>query len=107
MCYNRIRGKQDTMKTSDWVGFGAGLALGGIMSRSIWNAFTDAMDSHSSMRAMTAPQTRAEIQTMLDNLDVRLARGEISEAIYNTLNAKWQERLQKLQDTPPERDAKA
>ena len=84
------------MDTSDWVEFGAGLALGGMMSRTIGNAFTDAMDSHSSMRALTVPQTRAEIQTLLDNLDMRFSKGEISEATYNSLSAKWQQRLKEM-----------
>jgi membrane protease subunit (stomatin/prohibitin family) len=43
------------------------------------------------------PQTKAEIQAMLDSLDLKLASGEISEAVYNTLVAKWQERLKALE----------
>jgi membrane protease subunit (stomatin/prohibitin family) len=39
------------------------------------------------------PQTKEEIQALLDNLDMKLATGEISEAVYNKLAAKWQERL--------------
>jgi len=42
------------------------------------------------------PQSRDEIQAMLDNLDMKLAMGEISEDIYNKLSAKWQERLHSL-----------
>lgn len=84
------------MDFSDYAEFGAGLALGGIMSRSIGNAFTEAIDAHSSMRALTVPQTRAEIQTLLDKLDVRLVNGEISEAVYGTITAKWQARLDQI-----------
>jgi uncharacterized membrane protein len=42
------------------------------------------------------PQTKAEIQALLDSLDMRLANGEISEAAYNRLVEKWQARLQAL-----------
>jgi membrane protease subunit (stomatin/prohibitin family) len=39
------------------------------------------------------PQTKAEVQALLDSLDMKLAKGEISEAIYNKLVEKWQQRL--------------
>jgi membrane protease subunit (stomatin/prohibitin family) len=39
------------------------------------------------------PQTKEEIQALLDNLDMQLASGKISESAYNTLVAKWQKRL--------------
>ncbi len=39
------------------------------------------------------PQTKEEIQALLDSLDAKLAKGEISEAVYNQLVTKWQERL--------------
>ncbi len=42
------------------------------------------------------PQTKAEIQALLDSLDLRLANGELSEAAYNRLVEKWQARLQAL-----------
>ena len=37
--------------------------------------------------------TVEEIQVLLDNLDLRLANGEISEATYQQLYARWQNRL--------------
>lgn len=40
--------------------------------------------------------TLEEIQAMLDNLDVRLAKGEISEATYTRLAQRWQDRLDSL-----------
>jgi membrane protease subunit (stomatin/prohibitin family) len=40
-----------------------------------------------------APQTRAEAQAMIDALDMRFANGEISEAAYNKLVEKWQQKL--------------
>jgi membrane protease subunit (stomatin/prohibitin family) len=42
------------------------------------------------------PQTKEEIQALLDMLDMKLANGEITEATYNTLSAKWQARLKEL-----------
>ena len=38
----------------------------------------------------------AVIQAMIDSLDVKLANGELSEAVYNKLVAKWEERLKQL-----------
>jgi hypothetical protein len=39
------------------------------------------------------PQTKEEIMALIDGLDSKLAKGEISEATYNRLVAKWEERL--------------
>lgn len=40
--------------------------------------------------------TREKIEEMLDKLDERFANGEISEQVYMTLQAKWNNRLEKL-----------
>ncbi|TAH53731.1 MAG: hypothetical protein EYC68_02180 [Chloroflexota bacterium] len=84
------------MDTSDFVELGAGLALGGMMSRAIGNAFTNALDAHTSIKVIAVPQTRAEIQMLLDKLDVQLANGKMSEATYKTLTAKWEKRLNEI-----------
>lgn len=42
------------------------------------------------------PQTKAEVQALLDSLDARFASGEISEAAYTRLVDKWTQRLQEL-----------
>lgn len=42
------------------------------------------------------PQTKEEVQTFIDNLDVKLMNGEITEQTYNNLLAKWTERLSKM-----------
>jgi membrane protease subunit (stomatin/prohibitin family) len=42
------------------------------------------------------PQTRAEILALLDALDIKLANGELSEAAYNRLAEKWQQRLNEM-----------
>jgi hypothetical protein len=46
--------------------------------------------------AGAVPQTREEIQAMIDGLDVKLMNGEISEATYQRLVAKWQAKLDEL-----------
>jgi hypothetical protein len=85
------------MDTSDFLKFGAGLALGGMMTRAIGGAFLNAMDARTSMSVLTTPQTRTEIQQLLDKLDVRLANGEISEAVYKIVKEKWEKRLREIQ----------
>jgi membrane protease subunit (stomatin/prohibitin family) len=52
--------------------------------------------AQSAASAPPVPQTRDEIQAMIDSLDVKLMNGEISEAIYERLLAKWQQRLTEL-----------
>jgi membrane protease subunit (stomatin/prohibitin family) len=42
------------------------------------------------------PQTKEEVQKLIDSLDVKLASGEISEAVYSKLVAKWEQRLKEL-----------
>jgi membrane protease subunit (stomatin/prohibitin family) len=39
------------------------------------------------------PQTKAEVEAIIAALDMRLANGEISEAIYTRLVAKWEAKL--------------
>lgn len=89
------------MDTSDFIEFGVGLGFGNVMSRTIGSAFANAIDTRSAMHAVSVPQTAREIQALIDKLDVRLANGEISESIFKTLTAKWQARLQALENTSP------
>jgi membrane protease subunit (stomatin/prohibitin family) len=42
------------------------------------------------------PTTKAEVQALLDQLDMKLANGEISETVYAKLSAKWEARLKEL-----------
>lgn len=42
------------------------------------------------------PTTREEVQAMIDNLDLRFANGEITEATYNRMVEKWQARLDEM-----------
>lgn len=46
--------------------------------------------------AAANPQTREEIQALIDGLDMKLANGEITEAVYSRLVSKWEERLKSL-----------
>jgi membrane protease subunit (stomatin/prohibitin family) len=46
--------------------------------------------------APAVPQTVEEIRAYLDQLDVKLGSGEISEATYDKLSAKWEARLKEL-----------
>jgi membrane protease subunit (stomatin/prohibitin family) len=46
--------------------------------------------------AAANPQTKEEIQGLLDLLDAKLASGEISESVYNRLVEKWQKRLDEM-----------
>ena len=46
--------------------------------------------------AMATPQTAEEIRAYLDQLDVKLGAGEISEKIYDKLYEKWEARLKEL-----------
>jgi hypothetical protein len=46
--------------------------------------------------ATATPQTAEEIRAYLDQLDVKLGAGEISENIYNKLYEKWEARLKEL-----------
>jgi membrane protease subunit (stomatin/prohibitin family) len=77
------------------VGLGAGMGMGAAMAQMM----TQSMQQPTQQPAPAAPatpQTPAEIQAMLDNLDVKLAEGDISEAVYNKLYAKWEARLKEV-----------
>ncbi len=78
------------------VGLGAGMGMGAAMAQMMTQSMQQPAQQQPAPAAPAAPatpQTPAEIQTMLDNLDMKLASGEISEAVYNKLYAKWEDRL--------------
>ncbi len=56
-------------------------------------ASTPAAASNSAPNNPTTPE---EIQALLDNLDTRLAAGEISESVYERMVSKWETRLNEL-----------
>jgi membrane protease subunit (stomatin/prohibitin family) len=79
------------------IGMGAGMA--GLMAQAMQQATqpkTAAAEAPAAAAAPSNPQTPAEIQAFLDNLDMRLGNGEISESTYDKLYAKWEARLKEM-----------
>ena len=76
------------------VGLGAGMGLGQMMA----GAMQAGQQQQSQQQDTTpaTPQTAGEIRALLDNLDLRLANGEISETAYSRLYEKWEARLKEL-----------
>ena len=95
------------------LGLGAGVGLGQILGQSMGAGLGQpqqpapvqpqqpppaaATPSHAA-GATGGAQTKAQVQQALSNLDIRLANGEISEGLYNKLQAN----LSKLLETAPE-----
>ena len=84
------------------LGLGAGIGLGAGMAGMISQAMAGAQQPQQPQQtqqsaAPATPKTKADIQALLDNLDMRLANGEISEAVYEKLTAKWQKRLEEME----------
>lgn len=77
------------------VGLGAGMGMGAAMAQMMSQSMQQqpAPQQQAPQAAPAAPKTAAEIQATLDNLDMRLAAGEISEAIYTKLYTKWEAKL--------------
>jgi membrane protease subunit (stomatin/prohibitin family) len=71
------------------VGLGAGIGLGQMMA----GAMQQQQQGSNAGAGTSVPQTKAEVQALLDNLDARLANGDITQEAYETLVAKWQGRL--------------
>ncbi len=83
------------------VGLGAGAGMGMAMAQMMAQAMQpqqqqQAAPAASAAAAPATPQTAADVKAMLDNLDMRLAAGEISEDIYSKLYAKWEAKLKEL-----------
>ena len=80
------------------VGLGAGMGMGAAMAQMMTQATQQpaAQPAPAAPAAPATPKTAADIQATLDNLDMRLAAGEISEKIYEKLYAKWEARLKAL-----------
>jgi len=77
------------------VGLGAGIGMGATMAQMLTQSMQQPAQP-ATPAAPAAPKTAAEIQATLDNLDMRLAAGEISEETYDKLYAKWEARLKQL-----------
>jgi membrane protease subunit (stomatin/prohibitin family) len=79
------------------VGIGAGLGLGQMMAGMMSGQQQGQQSAQSGAGAVSAsPKTKDEIQALLDNLDMRLASGEIKQDAYDKLVSKWQSRLDEM-----------
>ena len=78
------------------VGLGAGIGMGAAMAQMLTQSMQGNAQQPAAPAAPAVPSTAAEIQATLDNLDMRLAAGEVSEEIYSKLYAKWEARLKEL-----------
>jgi membrane protease subunit (stomatin/prohibitin family) len=80
------------------VGLGAGLGLGQMMAGMMQPAQQPQQQQQQPQQSAppSNPTSAADIQALLDNLDMRLAMGEISETAYNTLTEKWKARLDSM-----------
>jgi len=87
---------------------GAGLGMGAAMAQMMSQAMQpkpaaapaapETPAASAPANNVATPTTAAEIQALLDNLDNRLASGEITESTYDKLYGKWQARLTELQN---------
>lgn len=77
------------------VGFGAGIGLGQQMASAFAGAQKPAAPAGGEV-ASAAPTSASDIQTLLDSLDIRLAKGEIDQGTYAKLTQKWQDRLNSM-----------
>jgi membrane protease subunit (stomatin/prohibitin family) len=75
---------------------GAGLGMGMTMAQMMAQGMQQPQQAAPAAAAAATPTTAAEVQATLDNLDMRLAAGEISEATYNKLYTKWEAKLKEL-----------
>lgn len=95
----RDAARQEGGAAGTGVGLGAGLGMGQAMAGMFSGQQQQQQPQQPAQQnaaASSAPTTQGEIQSLLDNLDMRLANGEISEAAYERLVAKWQSRLDEL-----------
>lgn len=75
------------------VGLGAGVGMGAAMAQMMSQSMQQPQQQQQQPPTQGASQTAADIQATLDNLDMRLAAGEISEDLYKKLYAKWEAKL--------------
>jgi membrane protease subunit (stomatin/prohibitin family) len=89
------------------MGLGAGMGMGAAMAGVMAQAMQQATQPKAPAAAAPAaaapaaaapanPTTPAEVQALLDTLDMRLANGEISESTYDKLYARWETRLKEM-----------
>ncbi len=78
------------------VGLGVGVGMGSAIAQAMAQGMQPKQAAPAAAAALTNPTTPAEVQAMLDNLDTRLASGDLSEATYNKLYEKWEGRLKEM-----------
>lgn len=79
------------------VGLGAGVGMGAAMGQMLVQSMQQPHPQAQAAPAVPAtPTTAAEIRATLDNLDMQLAAGKISEETYNKLYAKWEAKLKEM-----------
>lgn len=78
------------------VGLGAGVGMGAAMAQMLTQSMQQGGRQPEQPAAPAVPKTADDVRATLDNLDMRLAAGEISEETYNKLYAKWEARLKEL-----------
>ena len=80
------------------VGLGAGMGMGVAMAQMLSQSMQQPakQQAPAASAASGTPKTVEEVRATLDNLDMRLAAGEISEDTYKKLYAKWEARLKEL-----------
>ena len=83
-------------------GMGMGVGMAGVMAQAMQQATAPKQAPAAPAEAAPAGgrsanrQTPAEVQALLDQLETRLANGEVSESTYNKLYAKWEQKLKDL-----------
>jgi len=85
--------------TGAGVGLGAGAGMGMAMAQMMGQAMQQPQQQQqqqASQAAPKTPQTVEEIRATLDNLEMRLASGELTEETYKKLADKWEARLKEL-----------
>jgi membrane protease subunit (stomatin/prohibitin family) len=78
------------------VGLGAGVGMGQALAGAFQQPQQQQQQPAQEQEVPKKPTTPDEIQALLDNLDMRLANGEISEKAYERLVKKWQDKLDEL-----------
>lgn len=78
------------------VGLGVGVGMGSAIAQAMAQGMQPKQAAPAAAAAPSNPTTPAEVQAMLDNLDTRLASGDLSEATYNKLYEKWEARLKEM-----------
>ncbi|MCP4513851.1 MAG: hypothetical protein GY824_01300, partial [Delftia sp.] len=76
------------------IGLGAGVGMGAAMAQMMTQSMQPGQQQQAApQQAAGGVSDVAKIQDTLDNLDMRFAAGEMSEAVYTKMYAKWEAKL--------------